>query len=382
MAKGNKGQKEKLDQVRTSESPLLKIGLAVIAATAVIIVALIDRNTAAIPAQFTQTAEAFHTSVALTAQASLTSIAILPTSSFTQTQIVSLTTPIETLIPPSPLPTNAQSSTSPTGPTPAPDGYNLLAEGPDHIDAFGVPMRFVPAGSFIMGSSADRAVAECEQFGLDCEREWFINEEPVHEVYLDAYYIDKYEVTNKFYEACVDASACRPPIQSRSFAQEDYYGNSIFDDFPVVFVNWDMAETYCEWRGAKLPTEAQWEKAARGNDGRIFPWGNEIDYKYANFDQIIRDTTMVSQYEKGKSPYGVYDLAGNTLEWVYDWYSETYYQISPSSNAMGPDQGDGRAVRGGSWFDKDQIRSAWRDGWETFNNRDGVGFRCAMSVNP
>jgi len=272
----------------------------------------------------------------------------------------------------------------PTGITPSPDESNPLADGPDHIDAFGVPMRLVPAGSFMMGSSADKALAECKDFGIDCKREWFINEEPVHEVYLDAYYIDKYEVTNKFYKACVDAGMCDPPIKSWSFTQDDYYGNPEFDDYPVVFVNWDMAETYCEWRGAKLPTEAQWEKAARGTDERIFPWGNDIDYKYANFDQIIRDTTMVSQYEKGKSPYGVYDLAGNTVEWVYDWYSETYYQISPSSNPMGPepDQGDGRVVRGGSWFDKDQIRSAWREGWEPFNNRDGLGFRCAMNAKP
>jgi formylglycine-generating enzyme required for sulfatase activity len=270
----------------------------------------------------------------------------------------------------------------PTGPTPSPDGSTLLADGPDHIDAFGVPMRLVPAGRFMMGSNADTALAECERFGIDCKREWFIREEPVHEVYLDAYYIDKYEVTNKFYKACVDAGVCSPPIQSRSFMRDDYYGNSEFDDYPVVFVNWNMAETYCEWRGAKLPTEAQWEKAARGTDERIFPWGDDIDYKYANFDQIIRDTTMVSQYEEGKSPYGVYDLAGNTVEWVHDWYSEMYYQNSPSSNPIGPDQGDGRVVRGGSWYDKDQIRSAWRDGWEPFTNRDGIGFRCAVNVNP
>jgi formylglycine-generating enzyme required for sulfatase activity len=245
-------------------------------------------------------------------------------------------------------------------------------------------MRLVPAGSFMMGSNADTAVAECEQFGIDCERESFINEEPVHEVYLDAYFIDKYEVTNKLYEACVNARVCSPPIQNWSFNQDDYYGNPKFYDYPVVFVNWDMAETYCEWRAAKLPTEAQWEKAARDNDGRIFPWGNDIDDKYANFDQIIHDTTMVSQYEKGKSPYGVYDLAGNTIEWVYDWYSETYYQNSPSSNPMGPstDQGDGRVVRGGSWFDKEKIRSAYRSGWGPAENADGLGFRCAMNVNP
>jgi formylglycine-generating enzyme required for sulfatase activity len=305
-------------------------------------------------------------------------LTLTPTVSSITKTITPAVTPTFTLL----TAINSPLGITPTELTPSPEGSTSLAEAPDHIDAFGLPMRLVPAGSFMMGSDADAAVVQCEQFGIDCEREWFINEEPVHEVYLDAYYIDKYEVTNKFYKACVDASACRPPIQSRSFAQEDYYGNSIFDDFPVVFVNWDMAETYCEWRGAKLPTEAQWEKAARGNDGRIFPWGNEIDYKYANFDQIIRDTTMVSQYEKGKSPYGVYDLAGNTLEWVYDWYSETYYQISSSSNPIGPDQGDGRAVRGGSWFDKDQIRSAWREGWEPFNNADGLGFRCAMNVVP
>jgi formylglycine-generating enzyme required for sulfatase activity len=300
----------------------------------------------------------------------------------TQTPNVAIISPTLTKTIPSLTATNPLPGITPTGSTPSPNVSNTPVESPDYIDAFGVPMKLVPAGSFMMGNDADTALAECEQFGIDCDREWFIREEPVHEVDLDAYYIDKYEVTNKFYEACVNAEVCSPPIQSRSFARDDYFGNSEFDDYPVVFVNWDMAEAYCEWRGAKLPTEAQWEKAARGTDERIFPWGNDLDYKYANFDQIIRDTTMVSQYEKGKSPYGVYDLAGNTVEWVYDWYSETYYQISPSSNPIGPDQGDGRVVRGGSWFDKDQIRSAWRDGWEPFTNRDGIGFRCAMNVNP
>jgi formylglycine-generating enzyme required for sulfatase activity len=347
----------------------------VIAALGLVIVAIIGYfatvRSATLPIAATQTAEALHTSIALTAQTKL------PGPNGTNAPTVTLTPSAASNLSETDGPANSSSTLTATS-----TESTASVDSPDYIDAFGVPMRLVPAGSFTMGSSIDRALVECKGFGIDCKREWFINEEPIHEVYLDAYYIDKYEVTNKFYRACVDGGVCIPPILSRSFTRENYYDNSEFDDYPVVYVNWNMAETYCEWRGARLPTEAQWEKAARGTDQRIFPWGDDLGDQYANFNQKIHDTTMVGYYEKGKSPFGVYDLAGNTVEWVYDWYSETYYQNSLSSNPVGPDQGDGRVVRGGSWFDKDQIRSAWREGWQPVENADGLGFRCAMNLKP
>ncbi|GAB4504909.1 MAG: hypothetical protein Fur0043_19040 [Anaerolineales bacterium] len=241
-------------------------------------------------------------------------------------------------------------------PTPTPDPAEIT-------DAKGVPMRLVPAGEFTMGSNS----------GYD--------EKPVHTVYLDAFYMDKYEVTNALYKACVDAGVCDPPKESNSHTRDSYYGNPEFDDYPVIYVDWNMAKAYCQWRGARLPTEAEWEKAARGTDGRTYPWGEGIDCDKANYDGCKGDTTKVGSYENGKSPYGLYDLAGNVWEWVADWYSDTYYQSSPSSNPLGPSSGQYRVLRGGSWgSDGDGVRSA--------NRSDGasdliyflVGFRCARSL--
>jgi formylglycine-generating enzyme required for sulfatase activity len=234
-------------------------------------------------------------------------------------------------------------------------------------DLFGVAMRLVPASEFIMGSDKGE-----------------IDEKPFHYVYLEAYYIDKYEMTNEFYSACVDAGICEQPKKTNSDTRDSYYGNSMYSDYPVIYVDWNMAKTYCEWREAQLPTEAQWEKASRGTDGRTYPWGEDIDKTYANYDNNADgDTTAVGSYEKGKSIYGVYDMAGNVWEWVTDWYSENYYQNSPPKNPSGPDTGKERVMRGGAWdyFDE-HARASDRQYDAPSSNNNSFGFRCARDATP
>ena len=247
-------------------------------------------------------------------------------------------------------------------------------------DTKGVTMLLVPASEFTMGSHG------------------FDNEQPIHTVYLDAYYMDKYEVTNGLYKVCVEARACQPPGSIGSHTRSSYFGNSEFEDHPVIYVDWDMAKTYCEWRGARLPTEAEWEKAARGTDARIYPWGNEWDVrstKRLNFsdkndpagasdtvaDDGYADTAPVGSYPRGASPYGLHDMAGNVWEWVSDWFGVFYYQGSPNSNHLGPGSGYGRGVRGGSWHDIDiTVRSSGRYWFEVSFAYSHIGFRCSRSL--
>jgi formylglycine-generating enzyme required for sulfatase activity len=128
---------------------------------------------------------------------------------------------------------------------------------------------------------------------------------------LDSFCMDVYEVTNALYAACVDAGNCTPPHSTRSSTRSNYYRKSVYMNYPVIYVDWSQAKTYCEWLGARLPTEAEWEKAARGTDERTYPWGEVIDSSFANYNGAVGDTTEVGKYEKGKSLYGMYDMAGN-----------------------------------------------------------------------
>lgn len=233
-------------------------------------------------------------------------------------------------------------------------------------DAKGVPMALVPAGEFVMGSWN----------GDD-------DENPPHAVYLYTFYIDKYEVTNVLYQTCVEANVCSLLRGNKSTTRVSYYGNSDFDNYPVIDVTLYQAQDYCEWRGARLPTEAEWEKAARGTDGRTYPWGEGINCSNANYNNYcMGDTTPVGSYESGKSPYGIYDMAGNVWEWVYDWYSPTYYEISPYLNPIGPDsQSSYRGLniaRGGAWNEgKDIVRVSNRYRLSAGSNWYGnIGFRC------
>jgi eukaryotic-like serine/threonine-protein kinase len=211
-----------------------------------------------------------------------------------------------------------------------------------------IPMRYIPAGNFLMGADAQLSLQKCQNYRNDCSLNFFKDEEPEHTVYLDAFYIDKYEVTNFLYTSCVSAGVCDPQSQGDPDPQ--------YNDYPVRFVNWFMANKYCQWRGARLPSEAQWEKAARGTGkpARIFPWGNEIDCSRANYwdgtngKHCVGFPTKVGSYPKGLSPYGVYDMAGN----VWEWTSSLYMPYPYNSNDGREDlmASGSRVARGGGWF--------------------------------
>ena len=208
----------------------------------------------------------------------------------------------------------------------------------------GAPMALVPDGEFAMGSDL-----------VD-------DEKPQHRVYLNAFYMDTYEVTVGQYAKFLEA----PPdwnIMNQARHQKR----------PVANVDWADAATYCKWAGKRLPTEAEWEKAARGTDGRTYPWGNEVRTRlHATFGKLDTSKddlgwnshaalTPVGLLEDGKSPYGIYDMAGNVWEWTSDWYDKNYYQSSPSQNPEGPSSGEFKVIRGGSWFNDPQaLRSALR----------------------
>jgi formylglycine-generating enzyme required for sulfatase activity len=237
-----------------------------------------------------------------------------------------------------------------------------LGIGSIMIGEKGETLVYVPKGEFTMGDNVS-------------------SDSPVHTVYLDAFWIDQTEVTNKQYKACVDAGMCELPSSTSSSTHPSYYGNPEFDDFPVIHVNWDKANRYCEvWMGGDLPTEAQWEKAARGTDARIYPWGNDLPIMdLLNFANNIGDTTVVKNYPNTTSFYGTYDMAGNVWEWVNDRYGDTYYQSSTSlNNPLGPESGQYRVKRGGAWnYNYDFVRLSSR-----FKNYQSeadfsIGFRCA-----
>lgn len=235
-------------------------------------------------------------------------------------------------------------------------------------DIEGVTMHLVPAGRFIMGSDNGDS-----------------NEKPVHEVELAAYYMDVHEVTNADYRACVDAGPCTPPgLNSLGGFLEQYYDDPQYDQYPVVYVNWYQARSYCNWRGAQLPTEAQWEKAARGTDGPVYPWGPYVTCDRANFGGCYGNTTTpVQTFQTGMSPYDLHDMAGNVWEWVGDWYGESYYQTAPTADPTGPAAGQFRVVRGGSFADNENSqRSSYRNRDLPENFNWNIGFRCAKDVTP
>jgi formylglycine-generating enzyme required for sulfatase activity len=235
----------------------------------------------------------------------------------------------------------------------------------------------IPAGAFQMGCDISNPAEN------GCSESWHTVELPLHTVYLDAYYIDKYEVTNARYKVCVDAGGCTPPVGSSSDTRDSYYGNAEYDNYPVINMTWHQANAFCLWSGRRLPTEAEWEKAARGSsDTRKYPWGNaEATCSLANYIGCIGDTSEVGSYAAGASPYGVMDMAGNVWEWVNDWYDENYYTVAPDSNPQGPATGDYRVLRGGSWyFNDDYVRSANRDFYlRPVISDDLFGFRCVRS---
>ena len=259
--------------------------------------------------------------------------------------------------------------------------------------ADGMVMMYVPAGEFTMGSDADDAMSECVKFRNDCLRDWFIDEEPPHQVYLGAYWIDETEVTNSMYALCIKAGRCSYQFRNNSFTRSDYSINPKYGNYPVMFVTWEQSKTYCVWAGGRLPTEAEWEKASRGTEGRIYPWGNQFTDNTANFcdancsfpwaykklNDNYNDTAPVKSYEEGRSIYGVYDLAGNVWEWTSSLRKPYPYDPQDGREDIFA-QGD-RVLRGGSWsFNIIGLRASHHDEYndpELWIN--SIGFRCAMT---
>ena len=247
-------------------------------------------------------------------------------------------------------------------------------------DIDGSIMILIPAGSFMMGEDGKE-----------------IEEEPRHEVYLEEYYIGKYEVTNAQYKKFCDETKRKYPKDPDFKGMENYFES--YPDYPVVMVTWDDALSYCKWAGMRLPTEAEWEKAARGNDGRTYPWGEEnpSDGRYCNHtftesdyhydeeyvfyaDDGYEYTSPVGLFEWGVSPYGCYDMAGNVWEWCSDWYMWNAYGNSEKENPKGPIKGEYKVIRGGSfYFSFNSIRSAFRVGADPHFGFLHTGFRPSCS---
>jgi formylglycine-generating enzyme required for sulfatase activity len=242
--------------------------------------------------------------------------------------------------------------------------------------AAGIPegMILIPAGEFVMGTESE-----------------FKNEKPRREVFLDAYYIDKNEVTNADYKEFVDATGRQAPKMDAFWAAPLNWRNGTYPqgrgDHPVVLVNWNDAEAYAKWAGKRLPTEAEWEKAARGTDGRKWPWGNAWDRNKCNTaESFFNSTQPVSSFPEDKSPYGVLNMAGNVSEWTADWYSEKYYSKEENRNPHGPSEkeakGKTRVARGGAWDSNiaSYARTSIRHYFLPKSKNASLGFRCAKDA--
>ncbi len=228
----------------------------------------------------------------------------------------------------------------------------------------GAPMMLVPAGEFTMGSEE----------GDD-------DEQPVHRVYLDSFYLDTFEVTNERFAKFVAAIGSEPPWGFAGAETPVRYA-----DHPVRWVTWLEATGYCLWAGKRLPTEAEWEKAARGLDGRLYPWGHDSPtpvHAVFGLKEGAETVAPIGDRDKGASPYGVHDLAGNLYEWVSDWYDDAYYTATPMVNPHGPTEGTAKGQRGGSYINSPyRLRATFRTKGDPAEQDPHVGFRCAQDAPP
>jgi formylglycine-generating enzyme required for sulfatase activity len=267
--------------------------------------------------------------------------------------------------------------------TPTPDPTFIPTATPEPLlTETGMRMLFMPGSIFRMGDEEGEA-----------------DERPSRQVRLDPYYIDETEVTNGQYQLCVAAEVCEPPDSPNATFHPAYYGDPAYADYPVLFVTWYKAETYCAWRGARLPSEAEWEKAAGFDPQQAvkyrYPWGDTFNGSRLNYcdvncnqgqrditvDDEHRDTAPVGSFPTGRSPIGAYDLLGNVMEWVSDWYDRDYYQEGPDSNPLGPPEGEFKVLRGGSWLSGvDDLGVVVRTFYDPRVSRANIGFRCAMAV--
>lgn len=230
-------------------------------------------------------------------------------------------------------------------------------------------MVLIPGGVFTMGT---------DENGL-----WDLVAQPGHSVNLGTFYIDKFEVTNTQYAQCVADGGCEAPVDRGSKTRPVYYGDPQYADYPVVNVSWYEAQTYCSWRGGKLPDETEWEKAARGDDGRPYPWGtNQPTCQLANFQPSSAcegDTLSAKDLSAGASPYDVYNLSGNVAEWVRDWFQPYPGGDPKTSQEFGQSY---RIIRGGAYFDgPNYIRVTTRRGLLPDASQGYVGFRCVIEVS-
>ncbi len=273
-------------------------------------------------------------------------------------------------------PTATATNTATTEPTATPTEAALVG-GETRLlaDTDGAEQIYIPASTFFMGSTDDE-IAYSE------------NERPKQPVSVEAFWIDKYEVTNDQYLACVTGGGCTVPARPESAFVSNYFGNPEYADFPIVNIRWAQAAEYCEWVGRRLPIESEWELAARGTDNRTFPWGDEFpDPTRANYGILVGDTTAVGSFPDGASAFGVMDMSGNVTEWTANYYRSNYYnlvvEITATPEPEGLYRGGVRTLRGGAWnSDWDEIRAAVRFGPPEPNYyASTVGFRCASSVS-
>lgn len=266
-------------------------------------------------------------------------------------------------------------------PPPPPTETPIPTPAPLVDEKTGARMLFMPAGVFRLGNDEGEA-----------------DQKPSLIVRLDSFYIDETEVTNGQYQQCVAAEVCALPLNTSATFYSSYYGNAAYDDYPVIYVTWYQADTFCRWREARLPSEAEWERAASFDPAALvkyqFPWGDTFDGERLNFcdrgctrdyrDETVndgyQDTAPVGSYPEGRSPIGALDMAGNVMEWVNDWYQFDYYAEATDANPLGPVEGVTRSLRGGSWLSPaEDVTAMSRSHFDPTVARANLGFRCALT---